>query len=127
MLMTKVLLLLCAVLAISGQVSHLKARIDLTRFLNKLITDFNSKSISINDVAIIKLGLHSKRLVDDIYEDVVSLAFETNSVILPDRHQFFISKGIRKASFVVIVTDVSDHVSFSIEMPRNFQFYCCCF
>lgn len=85
----------------------------IASYINKLMMDFDAKSSSTNDVAVLKLNKveGSNDYVDYLYEDICKSIPKSMPLHLPPMQAVVEYRNLRPSSFTIIVSDESNFVS----------------
>lgn len=80
-------------------------------FIRDLVLNNNAKDKSVNDIVLFKLNYFGSENVEKMYAEITSAVGDKNTILLPSIDITLLENRIRKASFVVIVTDLYSPVS----------------
>lgn len=81
----------------------------VTSFIRRLIREEKSKDLhSVCDVAILRF---ERDVGGDLFDEIATKISPGNTVIMPESDSTVVGNKIRVASFVIIVSDVTDYVS----------------
>lgn len=111
----KIFLLIFLFIKVSSAIENFFSRSDenenVTRFIGDLVRDGKMKDSSrVHDIAILRWESEGK---SSLFDEIVQKVQFENILILPSSAHTFKHQRIRHASFVIIMSDVTDAVSHS--------------
>jgi hypothetical protein len=85
-------------------------------FVKNLMEKLNTKNSETHDVVILPLGLYKSSIekAHDVYEELIRVIPDGNVVTTPKIQEVLNKNNIRKAAVIIIVSDVHNGVSFTI-------------
>lgn len=114
MILFKALILIFALSFASGSLFGLEAATmsKIPTFVRGIITDCDSRDTSFHDIVLLRQNefKETKQSVDDLFSEVVQAVGSNSCVVLPKSEQVVTHGHIRKASFVIIVSDFNTTV-----------------
>lgn len=110
-----VLTLICGVTAQNNSQFNENCSEKISFFIRDVMIKLNSKDSSTRDVVLLKLVMleSSKKIVDDIHNNLLQSIPKENPIITPKSTETIGARNIRKNVVIIIVSDVSDSVSFT--------------
>lgn len=121
----KIFLILLCFESISCKISTDKKQVmeKTTDFVVNLLEDLNSMEHE-DDVALLRFSLYkvSKNKVMDSFDSIISRLMKENVVLTPKLHEMHLSSKIKTAKIVIIISDVTDPVSFILLKNIRLQF-----
>lgn len=112
MLLMKVIYVVTLCMTIEGNslMEVLVEKDSAALFVKNILAEFNSQD-STHEVALLRLHEKEKQTVDDICERLMSEMPKENIVMTPNLLEKTQTRDTKKASVIIIVSDIYDHVS----------------